>query len=320
MVMFSPQKAQAQTTAQGTTDTNGNYEVSGLDDALYFVQVFDMQRGAYRTEYEVKGSGTFNIDIKSSTVRGRVLDASTGQPVEEAAVLIRERSTTGPAFALRTIMTDAGGGFTLDNVSPGNYSVSAEKEGYGTKAVDVTVSDGPSDIEIKLSSNPGVTVRVVDARDGRQIAAWTRVFDARNKIVYESPMRFGGGGGAEPMKLPLEAGNYRATIAASGYATKSVNITSPSSPTIAMSPGGSIAIQSKGSALRRARLVAPDGREVYRGMGLNPVFTIDPSPGTTLMENIAPGLYTLQILGAGDRVESSAAVSVLEGQRATVEI
>jgi hypothetical protein len=60
----------------------------------------------------------------------------------------------------------------------------------------------------------------------------------------------------------------------------------------------------------------PDGKEYPRGMG--GVFTID--PGVYVMENIAPGSYTLQILGAGDRVEASAPVNVIEGQRAALEI
>ena len=79
-------------------------------------------------------------------------------------------------------------------------------------------------------------------------------------------------------------------------------------------------MQSKGSALRRARLMGADGREYQRGFGFNAIFTIDPSPGTTTMENIAPGAYTLQILGAGDRVEQSAPVNVMEGQRVMVDI
>jgi hypothetical protein len=47
---------------------------------------------------------------------------------------------------------------------------------------------------------------------------------------------------------------------------------------------------------------------------------IDPSPGVTILENIAPGAYTLEVLGAGDRVESTGRVTVSEGQRAELEL
>jgi len=72
--------------------------------------------------------------------------------------------------------------------------------------------------------------------------------------------------------------------------------------------------------MRRARLMRPDGREYSRFGGPSGVFMIDPAPGVTTLENIAAGVYTLQILGAGDSVVTSTQVNVVEGQRADVEI
>lgn len=318
MLTFNPRSAQAQTSARTQTDNSGYYEVTGLDDAIYSVVVVEIQGGSYRTAYELRGSATFDIAIRTSTLRGRVIDAGNGQPLAEAAIDIRERDSGGPMRALRTIQTDPSGAFTVDGVSPGTYQVSAEKSGYGTKAVDVTVGDAPADIEIKLARQDGVTLRVVDGRDGRLLSAFVRVTDAQNRVVYDSPMRFGGGG-AEPVKLALDAGTYSATISAQGYAPRRVTLVSPSSPTVGLTPGGSILVRSKGSTLRRARLLAPDGQPYLRG-GMNPIFTVDPSPGVTQLENIAPGMYTLQILGNGDEVVGATQVNVMEGRRADVEI
>jgi hypothetical protein len=181
------------------------------------------------------------------------------------------------------------------------------------------VGNTAEELELKISPTAGVTMRVVDARDGRLLRAFARVVDAQNRVVFES-MRWGPGGNAEALKLTLDSGSYRATISAPGYATQTVSIMSPSAPTIALSPGGAILIQSKGSALRRARLMASDGRVYERSFSPTGLFMIDPSPGTTVMENIAPGVYTLQILGAGETVEASTQVNVGEGQRVTVEI
>jgi len=317
MVVFSPQRGQATTMARTSTDNDGNYEASGLADATYDVQVIDLQRGTpYTTTYQVQGSSTFNIDIKSATVRGRVLDATTGRGVEDAAIQIRGGNEGSMRMPLRTMPTDSSGAFVIDSVPPGTYSVTAEKDGYGTKAVDVTVSESGSDVEIKLAPNVGVTLRIVDARDGRLLSVYVRVTDSANKIVYDSPFRFTDGG-AETVKLPLDSGVYRATIFAQGYATQNVTISSPSTQTIGMTPGGAIAIKSSGSAMRRARLIAPDGRQYTRGFG-GPTFAVDASPGTTLIENVAPGTYTLQILGEGDAVTASVQVTVLEGQVAQV--
>jgi large repetitive protein len=320
MVMFAPRNAEAQTYARTQTDRDGYYEATGLDDATYNVNVADLQRGgSYSATYEVRGGGTFDIDMRTTTVRGRVVDASTGSPVSEATVMLRRKDPGGLPYPSATVMTDASGAFIFDTVGAGPYHVTAEKEDYGSKVSDITVGTSPEELEIKLSPTAGVTMRVIDGRDGRLLRAFVRVADAQNRVVYES-MRWGGGGSPEPLKLTLDPGSYRVTVMAPGYATQTISIMSPSTPTVALTPGGAILVQSKGSSLRRARLMAPDGRVYERSFSPMGIFTVDPSPGTTVIENIAPGVYTLQILGAGDSVETSTQVTVGEGQRVTVEI
>jgi protocatechuate 3,4-dioxygenase beta subunit len=316
MVAFVPKESQAQTTARTTTNSNGEYQVSGLDDATYNVSIVDLQRSApYNGSYQVRGSGTYDIDIKSASLRGRVID-SDGNAVADAMVSLREKTDTGSRFAMRGAQTDVSGVFIIDNVSAGSYSVSAEKNGYGTKAVDTIVDDNGGDVEIRLAKEAGVTLRVVDARDGRLLTPRVHVTDSRDVAVYDPPFM---GGSAEPIKLPLQSGTYRALIMAQGYAAQTVTITSPSSPTIGMTPGGSIIVQSKGSGLRRARLLGSDGKDYIRGYGPT-IFTIDPSPGVTVLNNIAPGMYILQILGDGNQVTATAPVSVIDGQQASVSI
>ena len=318
VISFNPKAAQAQTNARTTSGRDGQYEISGLDDAAYNVSVMDIQRSApFITTYEVRGSGNFDIDMKSAPLRGRVVDTS-GNPVSEALVEIREKSSTSEfRMGLRTVQTDAAGGFLMENVPPGTYALTAEKEGYGTKAVETVVNDSGGNVEITLSPNAGVVLRVVDARDGRLLNARVRVTDARGAGVYDSPMFMSAA--PEPVKLPLEPGTYRATITVMGYAPLTMTITSPSSPTAGMTPGGTILVQSKGSDLRRARLLAADGKP-YASFGPG-IFMVDPSPGVTTLRNIAPGTYTLQILGSdGNEVTASTTVTVVEGQQATVQI
>src|SRR5262249_23488585 len=70
-VSFTPRSAKATTTYHTTTDDQGRYTATGLDDAPYTVTVFDLQRTAsFSTTYEVAGSNTFDIDMKSVTVHG----------------------------------------------------------------------------------------------------------------------------------------------------------------------------------------------------------------------------------------------------------
>ncbi|HEY8848292.1 MAG TPA: carboxypeptidase-like regulatory domain-containing protein, partial [Thermoanaerobaculia bacterium] len=321
IVRFMPRNAQAQTNASATTDGSGAYQVSGLDDAPYNVQVVDLQRTTpYTTTYTVSGSGSFDIDIKAAPLRGRVVDASTGAPISDARVQIS--AAGGDAiFSNRAAPTDPSGNFLIDNVAQGSYQAKAEKEGYGHDIQNVTIGDsGSDDLVFKLAPSSGVTIHVVDQRDNRAIGAnVTRVVDAQNRDVDLGSFRFGGG--PDPIKLTLSAGVYRVTLAAMGYAPQTVTITSPSEPTIAMSPGGTVVLRSKSSTLLRARLLDSNGVAYSRGgFGAGGVFTIDPSPGLTTLNNISAGTYQLQILDSTGRVVNTISVTVVDGQQVQVDV
>jgi hypothetical protein len=105
-----------------------------------------------------------------------------------------------------------------------------------------------------------------------------------------------------------------------GYAPQTVTITSPSEPTIAMSPGGTVVLRSKSSSLLRARLVDANGVAYSRGGFGGGVFTIDPSPGLTTLNNISAGTYQLQILDSADRVVNTISLTVVDGQQVQVDV
>lgn len=320
VVSFNPRGATAQTNASSTTDDSGSYSISGLADAAYNVSVVDLQRiTPYTTSYDVHGSGTFDIDIHVSQVRGRVVDAISGEAVPGAIVQLRKGSGPEAMFGLRAAESDSAGNFVVESVTPGTYSATASKQGYGNEVREVIVGESSSEpIEFKLSRNDGVTVRVIDARDRRLLSATIVVYDAQNRVVHEEFFRFGGT--VEALRLDLAPGQYRATVGAIGYASRNVYITSPSEQVVELTPGGALAIRSKGSALRRARLVDASGAFYVRSDSRSPLFWIDASPGTTTLQNIAPGTYALQLLGDNDVVVGSQMVTVLEGQTAVVEM
>ena len=321
-INFFPRSAQSSTNASANTDSNGNYEVSGLDDATYNVQIVDFQRSApFTTTYEVKGSGTFDIDIKSATLRGRVTDATTGAPLPDARIEIH--ATGGDAImSTRATVSDTAGNFIIDSVARGTYEAKADKEGYGHDVRSVVVGDSTDPIEFKLAPSAGVTITAVDPRDNRQLsAAVIRVTDAAgNNVDSGSGFRFSESSG--PMTLTLSPGTYRVTVAAFGYATQTITVSSPSNATVRMSPGGTVVISSRYNTTMRARLVDSSGMAYARGGfgGGGGVFTIDPSPGVTTLQNIAAGAYHLDLLGSGDQVTKSFTLTVNDGQQTAVEV
>lgn len=87
-VTFVPrQGTQAQTYASATTDEQGLYSLTGAEEEEYTVQVLDVNRATpYSTAYTVRGSATFDVDYRTSSVRGTVMDAETSEPLANASI------------------------------------------------------------------------------------------------------------------------------------------------------------------------------------------------------------------------------------------
>jgi protocatechuate 3,4-dioxygenase beta subunit len=305
-------------------DNDGQYSVSGLEEGEYNVMVTDAQRmSPYSTTYQVHGSATYDIDYKTGSLRGRVLDVSSNEPLANATVQFRSASTSGDTFRMsRAATTDVNGSFIIDSVSPGTYTVTASKDGYGNEVKDLSVGDSaPPDLELRLSRNAGVTLNVIDARDNRPITARVVAFDMQGRVVDETRMMFFGGGGddASGVKLSLTPGSYTATVSASGYAPRNISFQSPSTQSVALSPGGTLQLRSKHNESARIRLIDANGLPYPRFSAAPSSRELLPNPGTTTLPNVAAGTYTIQLL-QGETVVDSKRVVVGEGQTVTEEI
>jgi hypothetical protein len=316
-VMFMPRGAKSQTGATTSADANGHYEISGLDDGTYSVQTMDMNRMIpFATQYEVHGSDTFDITIKTATLRGRVLDATSSNGLNEATVEIRP-STGQTIFGGRTAATDAAGNFVLDNVAAGSYQITADKAGYGHDARQITIGDStPEDVQFQLSPSDGITIRAVDTRDNTALTVNVlRVVDAQGN---ELPSQGGFFGSSEVVKLALAPGVYRVTVMARNYAPQTISMSSPSQQTVRFSPGGTIVLHSRESSARRARLVDASGV----AYGMNPmsqgIFSLP--PGTMPLNNVAAGHYRLEILDNTDRVTKTVDIDIRDGEQKDYDI
>ncbi len=302
------------------TDSNGHYEMAGLDNGDYNVRVFDPNRGPYMTQYTVSGSGTFNIDIRGVSVRGRVTNATTGEPLADATVSLR-RIDGQTNWPLSMASVDAGGNFTFDSVPAGSFRATAEKKNFGGESVNVTVTDSGADpIELKLAPSEGLTILVVDARDNRPINAWYRAVSA-NGTVYDDFLRFTMSN-PEAVNIPLAAGSYKVTLGAEGYAAQSFTINAPATRQLGLTPGGTILFSSSSAELTNGRLLDATGTPYPRGgmrMGQSS-FGVVADPLQTTLQNIAPGQYTLQLLDDKGAVVKSTIVNVGEGRTITVKL
>lgn len=321
IVNFFPRGNSSRASGSSSADNDGQYSISGLEEGEYSVMVNDSQRmSPYTTTYQVRGSSTYDIDFKTSSLRGRVLDVSTNEPLGNVTVQLRSVSQTEGPRMTRAGMTDATGAFILDSVPPGNYTVTATKDGFGNDAKELYVGESaPADLEFHLASNSGVTLNVVDARDGQPITARASVYDMQGRVVDETRMMFMGGGEAGSLKLSVSPGNYTATVSASGYAPRNFSIQSPSIQSVALSPGGTLQVRSKHDGAVRIRLLDANGIPYWRFSNMLPSRELLPTPGTTTFSNVAAGTYTMQLL-ENEAVVDSKRIVVTEGQTVTEEI
>jgi hypothetical protein len=296
------------------TDSNGMYTVSGLEDGSYNVQVVDMQRMTpYITQYEVQGSGTFDIEMRTSIVRGVVIDKSSGQPVI-AQVELRPSSSETRGLTLGG-RSDSSGKFTIDGVTPGNYVATVRAEGYAAQVRDLVATDGSQEIDFRLERSEGLAIRVTDARDGRGVSAYIQVYDAQDRVTITESLPWDG---KEPARIALPPGTHRAAIGANGYATQMVNVVSPGTQAVALTPGGSLEVVSQASTPRFFRILDASGRPhmLTRFTKL----PIGPAPAAPFFRNVAPGTYTVQIVDESERVITAKQVTIQEGGAARIEM
>lgn len=296
-----------------TSDDSGNYTAAGLSDGAYSVMVLDTQRmNPFSERYDVHGSATFDINIRTTPLTGHVTDAGSGEAVANARIQMKSKdSGVGGMISTRGASTDSSGNFTIDSVSPGTYTVTADKEGYGNDVRDVSVGDsGAQPVQLTIARNDGVTLTVVDARDGQPLNPAINVFDSAGRNVYQSIFR-GGAAGSTSTPLPLSPGQYTATVAAMNYAPVTISFTSPSSRTVQLTPGGTIIVTAKNTDnTRRARLIDANGVVYARPFSPDATYPIQGTNNT--IPNIAPGTYQLQVLVNG-AVVNTVTVTVAEG-------
>lgn len=69
-----------------------------------------------------------------STIHGTVYDSGTGEPLSNAAVTLMPSS--------RTLTTSENGSFVFEELDPGQYTISVQKEGYYIDRKSITAISG----------------------------------------------------------------------------------------------------------------------------------------------------------------------------------
>lgn len=291
--------------AQANAD--GMYEARFAEAGEYRIHV---ETGAGGTvdagTISISGPTTHDIDLRGSSLRGRVVDSATNAAL--AGVMVSASRLEGRGSLNAT--TDSDGRFAFDAVPAGKYRFSTSKQRYmnALEVIDVR-EEGTPDIELRLREGDRVIVRVIDAETRRPVESVSlTITDSVKQTLYSGmPFREEDGG----FRVWLVPGRYTARVYSPQYVSSTVELSVPGAGTIVtLSRAGRIVLQGRREGGVRVRLVDPNsGRTIHQ--------TSIP-PG--VFESVTPGMYKLEIMDDKQNVVATFNVTVAAGQTVTVPV
>lgn len=180
----------------------GRFLFCGLAAGSYRIAARLLELRETRLPVEVTATGATFVEVdllladadpnRPARLLGRILDASTGEPIAGAEVRI---APGAPA-----VLADRSGGFHFADIAPGTLRVLATQIGYREAEGQVEIAAGETvRIEVRMSTTPlqldPITVTATRQRMGRMADFQFRrargwgTYVMRNEIVRRSPAR-----------------------------------------------------------------------------------------------------------------------------------
>ena len=155
---------------QAVTGRDGTYRIGGLDDGRYNLRAHaDGYARATSDRFPVAVAGGSLTGVDFVLHRGITLHgAVTGRPPEAFAGI---RITAAQEQLLGGMTTpDIEGGFQLEALGPGRWTVSAEEGDGRTAERSVTLDSGPGEAFVELNFEPGLTLTGEVRSQGQPLA------------------------------------------------------------------------------------------------------------------------------------------------------
>ncbi len=115
-------------------------------------------KAMFRTHWQIAGCAIATLiavlpaAAQRATLRGQVVEASSGQPIAAAVIEIMPRHEEA--------VTDAQGRFTV-RTTVGDHVIVADALGYGSQLQAVTIGDATADVQVSLEKDPVLLQGVV---------------------------------------------------------------------------------------------------------------------------------------------------------------
>lgn len=303
------------TLATVLTDSNGNYVISGLAPGSYTVRV---TLNTYQTVTQsalvsAAAVTSVNIALQSNpgSVTGQVKN-TIGDPITGGSVVLHVIQGN---VVLASTLTDSSGVYLIENLQPGNYSLSVMAGGYQSSVGSINIQPGlTTTLDFTLASQPGNLAGTIQDSTGPIIGATIQVFS--NTTLLASVLSDSSG---NYQISNLAPGQYVLHVIATNYqgvsktVTISANATTTSNLTLIPNPGsitGNVVDSNTGLPLvgilvnitKNSTLVAT---------------ALTDSEGNFVIAGLAPDTYS--IVASGGTYQTSAySVSVTAGNTTVV--
>lgn len=316
----SQEPAAESASASATTDSDGRYSMVLAASGLYQVSVSSGEPpSSWQHTVEIPEVDAFTLDLdltgEGTTIRGVVVDAQTGRPVEAqvSTMLNSQAAPTGGASAFYSAAAGADGRFSLE-LPDGNFGLTVSAEGHLDEHAQVRVpADAGRELRFALKRGSQISGRVLMA-DGRG-AGYVRVLALSKEGAAETSTAADGSfriGGLEEPPAWLIAGSQLA-----GFAWREIG-PDETDIMLTLQRGGRVRLTASnpdGTPLRRASAVLSrvDGHLLYSN------FVDAPASADGVVELVVPAARVEIVVRSGT-LSGAAELTVGSGETVDAEI
>jgi hypothetical protein len=308
------------------TDFQGRYRVENLSAGKYQLEVADLVRGLrQRSDLAVDGDHELDVDLRSARIAGRVLEATSDEPIAGARLELEPLDAEPARFRfLGRADTDDRGVFVMGSVGEGRWRLVAQKEGYAPAELTLELAgEAVEGLELRLQPTQGVTLTVSRALGSPPEQVYVAVIDGAGRMVTGGTYPTSETGQARISTAP--PGAWEVLVRADGTATMRASVQSPGPPiAVMLAPQATLevvvpALESE-EGVATVALRGTDGRPFLFYRWGNDVRAEERmGRGRVMLQGLPAGAWTVEVT-ARDGRRWSAPATTAAGAAATVEL
>ena len=215
------------------TDHEGRFELHGLQAGSYKLRLQQFSSGlAYDTEFEIAAARRLELRIPTARVAGVVYDAADRRPVAgvQVRLIAAGGDTTRSGLDGYGATTDLEGKFEVANVPDGQWTLTANKDGFAahSESVAVQLDHGVERLRVELEPTEGLVLQTRLPGGAPPDEVRVAVLDGSGSPLVFGNHRTGENGKVRLASVP--AGSWEVLLSAAGSGVARVQVQAPGPP------------------------------------------------------------------------------------------